>query len=69
MATVSLKLVSTAQENMQHHQTLACISPYKSILVAVGYVIVISWYECDIRVMAQDRGEAEVAGDDRISHE
>ena len=28
------------------------------------YVIVISRYEHDIQVIAQDRGEAEVAGDD-----
>ena len=30
----------------------------------VIYVIVISWYKRDIQVIAQDRGEAEVAGDD-----
>ena len=29
-----------------------------------GYVIVISWYEHDIQVIAQDRGEAEVVGND-----
>ena len=34
------------------------------MLHTLVYVIVISRYEHDIQVIAQDRGEAEVAGDD-----
>ena len=27
------------------------------------------WYECDIQIIAKDQGEAEVTGNDQLSHE
>ena len=53
---------------LEHNKVNCLICPHWKIILVIE-VIVISRYECDIRVIDQDRGEAEVMGDDRISHE
>ena len=50
-----------------HYEVYAIFShslPRIIIICFRLYDIIISWYECDIQVIAQDRGEANVAGDD-----